>query len=520
MVRLRNLVLVFGDQLDHHSSAFDGFDQARDLVWMAEVAGEASHVPSHKMRIALFLSAMRHFADELRAKGYNVEYRKLDARDNRGELSAELGAAIKTFLPERIIAVEPGEFRIQAMLKNVAVEMRTMLQILPDRHFFCKRDEFAAWAKDRKQLRMEYFYRDMRKRHNVLMDKGAPVGGEWNYDTENRGSFGKTGPSTPPPPRTFASDEITRQVLHLVETRFANHPGSLEHFDLPVTAADAEKALADFIAHRLPAFGQFQDAMWTGEPHLYHSRLSSAMNLKLLPARKVVAAAEKAYHAGHAPLAAVEGFIRQVLGWREYVRGIYWTYMPQYAERNALSAHQPLPDFYWDAKTEMNCLRETVTQILDYGYAHHIQRLMVTGLFALLFGVDPVTVHEWYLAMYYDAVEWVELPNSMGMSQFSDGGIMASKPYAATGKYIARMSNYCTGCRYKPDQSTGPDACPFTTLYWDFLLRHEELLAKNRRMSLQVKNLSRFTADQKTAILAAAEAIRDTTPKGTYTPVK
>ncbi len=516
MVRFRNLIVVFGDQLDHHSSAFDGFDPQRDLIWMAEVSGEATHVRSHKVRIALFLSAMRHFAAELRAKGYTLEYRKLDAQDNRGNLAAELLAALKKYLPERIIAVEPGELRIEAMLKNVAAEARITLQICSDRHFFCTRTDFAAWAKNRKQLRMEYFYREMRQRHNVLMEAGKPVGSDWNFDTENRGSFGKTGPSSIAPPLAFPPDEITRSVLETVEAHFPNHPGSLAHFDFPVTAAEAEHALTHFIHHHLPHFGAFQDAMWTQQPFLYHSRLSAALNLKLLSPRKVVAAAERAYRSGKAPIAAVEGFIRQIIGWREYVRGIYFTYMPQYAERNALNAHEPLPDLFWDAKTEMNCLRETVGQLLEYGYTHHIQRLMVTGLFALLFGANPVAAHEWYLAMFYDAVEWVELPNSMGMSQFSDGGLMASKPYAATGKYIARMSNYCQGCRFKPDQSTGPDACPFTTLYWDFLLRHEELLAKNQRMSLQVKNLSRLTPDKKEAILSAAATIRNSTPKGNY----
>lgn len=516
MVRFRNLVVVFGDQLDHHSAAFDGFDQQRDIVWMAEVPAEATHVLSHKIRIALFLSAMRHFAAELQAKGCTVEYRKLDAPDNRGTLADELRAALKKYLPERIIVVESGEIRIEEMLKAVAADAHISLQIRPDRHFFCGRDEFAAWAKNRKQLRMEYFYREMRQRHNVLMEDGHPAGGEWNFDSENRGSFGKSGPLKMAPPLAFPPDEITSSVLQLVEAHFPKHPGSLAHFNFPVTAAESERALADFIHHRLKDFGAFQDAMWTAQPFLYHSRLSAALNLKLLSPRKVVAAAEKAYRDGKAPIAAVEGFIRQIIGWREYVRGIYFTYMPQYAERNALDAHEPLPDFYWDAKTEMNCLRETIGQLLEYGYTHHIQRLMVTGLFALLFGVNPVAVHEWYLAMFYDAVEWVELPNSMGMSQFCDGGLMASKPYVATGKYISRMSNYCQGCRYQPGQSTGGEACPFTTLYWDFLLRHEELLAKNQRMSLQVKNLARLKPGQKEEILSAAAAIRKSTSKGNY----
>jgi len=512
----RNLIVVFGDQLDHQSAALQGFDPFRDLIWMAEVAGEANNVRSHKMRIALFLSAMRHFATELKAKGYPLEYRKLNARDNHGTLAKELNAAISKFGPERIVAVEPGEFRVEQMLKQLAAETRITLEIRADRHFFCQRDEFAAWAGQHKQLRMEFFYREMRRKHRVLLENGDPVGGKWNFDVENRGSFGKTGPAGIRPPLRFAPDEATQEVLELVRTRFAGHPGSLEHFDLPVTAADAELALADFIEHRLPEFGAFQDAMWTGEPFLFHSRFSAALNLKLLNPRRVVAAVEKAYFRGHAPLAAVEGFIRQILGWREYVRGIYWTYMPGYVAMNALDARESLPDFYWDDKTEMNCLRQTIGQTLEHGYAHHIQRLMVTGLFALLFGVDPVEVHKWYLAIYYDAVEWVELPNTAGMSQFSDGGIMASKPYAASGKYIARMSNYCAACKYKPEDSTGEKACPFTTLYWDFLLRHEERLVKNPRMAMQVRNLARLSLDKKKAIRAAALRIRETTPKGGY----
>ena len=374
MVRFRNLVVVFGDQLDHHSAAFDGFDHRRDLVWMAEVSGEATHVRSHKIRIALFLSAMRHFAAELRAKGWTVEYRKLDAQDNRGTLAAELHAALQKYLPERIIAVEPGEVRIEEMLKTVSIEARITLQIRSDRHFFCDKPTFAAWAGKRKQLRMEYFYREMRERHNVLMQDDKPAGGEWNFDAENRGSFGKEGPAKIAPPLAFPPDEITQSVLQMVETRFTDHPGSLARFDLPVTAAEAERALTDFIQHRLGHFGSFQDAMWTQQPFLYHARISGALNLKLLSPRKVVAAAESAYRAGKAPIAAVEGFVRQILGWREYVRGIYFTYMPQYAERNALNAHEPLPDLYWNAQTDMNCLRETVGQLLEYGYAHHIQR--------------------------------------------------------------------------------------------------------------------------------------------------
>lgn len=507
---IRHLVLVLGDQLDARSAAFDGFDAARDAVWMAEVGEESTHVWSGKPRIALFLSAMRHFRDELRSRGWRVFYRELDDPENRGSLAAELAAAVARERPERLIVVEAGEWRVAELLTRVAVEAPVALEVRPDRHFFASRSDFATHAEGRKQLRMEFFYREMRRRHGVLLDgQGEPEGGQWNFDRDNRGSFGAHGPGDVPPPRRFAPDSVTREVLALVERRFAGHPGSLAAFDWPVAAEQAKAALDDFVAHRLPRFGEFQDAMWTAEPWLYHSRLSAAMNLKLLDPREVVGAAERAYREGRVPLASAEGFIRQVLGWREYVRGIYWRSMPGYLERNELGAREPLPAFYWTGEVPMACLRDALRQTLDLGYAHHIQRLMVTGLYALLLGVDPRRVHEWYLAVYVDAVEWVELPNTLGMSQYADGGAMASKPYVATGKYIQRMSNCCAGCRFDPAQAHGAKACPFTTLYWDFLQRHEARLAGNQRMALQVKNLARLAPAVRRQIAAQASALRE-----------
>ena len=268
------------------------------------------------------------------------------------------------------------------------------------------------------------------------------------------------------------------------------------------------QALGDFITHRLPHFGTYQDALWEGELWLYHSHLSCALNLMLLHPKEVVQAAEGAYRQGHAPLPSVEGFIRQILGWREYVRGIYWTRMPEYAQSNAWQAQGSLPAFYWTGDTDMACLSDAIQQTLAHGYAHHIQRLMVTGLYAQLLGVSPQEVHRWYLGVYVDAVEWVELPNTLGMSQFADGGLMASKPYVASGKYIDRMSNHCKGCRYRPDASTGPNACPFTTLYWDYLMRHEDRLAKNPRMVMQVRNLARMSEAQRQAIADQSRQLR------------
>lgn len=489
---MRNLVIVLGDQLNDDSAAFDGYDRNKDVVWMAEAAEESTHVWSHKARIALFLSAMRHFEQRLTQKGHCVVYRRLDDFNNSHSLRKELLKSCEQFRPDKLIVAEPGDYRVRGELLQAAKKAGIPLEIREDRSFFCPVEEFKRWAHGRKQLRMEFFYREMRRKFNVLLDGGEPAGGRWNYDVENRGTLPKSGPGKLSAPLQFERDRTTKFVLELVNFRFTRHPGSLDNFDWPVTTEQAEAALADFIENRLPHFGQYQDAMWTDEPWLYHSRLSAAMNLKLLDPRKVVAAAEAAYRNGHVSLAQAEGFIRQVIGWREYVRGVYWTYMPEYADRNAMGAREPLPKWFWTGKTDMNCLKHTLRQTLDYGYAHHIQRLMVTGLYCLLAGIDPKQVHEWYLAVYVDAVEWVELPNTIGMSQYADGGVMASKPYVASGKYIDKMSNYCSGCKFDPDKREGADACPFTTKYWQYLQRHRDKFAKNPRMLLQIKNLNRM----------------------------
>jgi len=506
---MRDLIIVLGDQLDLDASAFDGFDAGVDAVWMAEVAGESTQVWSSKPRTALFLAAMRHFARALQSAGRPLHYTALDAAANAGSLAAQLQADIERLRPARLVMTAPGDWRVLQAIKAVAAARDLALDIREDRHFYASVREFAAHAKGRKSLRMEYFYREQRQRHRVLMDGDEPLGGQWNFDAENRESFGAAGPGDVPPRAAFEPDDMTREVIELVETRFATHPGRLDSFGWPVTRAQALRALQAFIAQRLPLFGRYQDAMWPGDPWLYHAHLSAALNLKLLNPREVVAAAEAAYHAGQAPLASVEGFIRQVLGWREYVRGVYWTQMPAYLERNALNAHEDLPAWYWTGETDMACLRDALTQTLAHGYANHIQRLMVTGLFALMLGVRPKQVHGWYLAVYVDAVEWVELPNTLGMSQYADGGVMGSKPYVATGKYIQRMSPHCKGCRYDPAQRSGDQACPYTTLYWDFLMRHESMLARNPRMALQVKNVARLSDAQKQAVSERAASIRN-----------
>jgi deoxyribodipyrimidine photolyase-related protein len=505
---VRHLVIVLGDQLDDESTALRDFDAAQDVVWMAEVREESTHVWSAKQRIAVFLSAMRHFADALRSRGFAVAYTRLDAQDNQGTLALELAKTISQLQPARLLLAAPGDWRVLQALRAVAAQHQLPLDLRDDTHFFSTVREFAAHAEGRKQLRLEYWYRALRQKHGILMDGTDPVNGQWNFDADNRESFGKNGPQQVPPPTRFVPDDLTQEVIALVNTHFADHPGTLEEFGWPITRQQALVALQTFITERLPLFGKYEDAMWSGEAWLYHSHLSCALNLKLLNPREVVHAAEDAYRNGNAPLAAVEGFIRQILGWREYVRGIYWTQMPDYLDRNALNAQAELPDWYWTGQTEMACLKDAITQTLEFGYAHHIQRLMVTGLYALLLGVRPQAVHGWYLSVYVDAVEWVELPNTLGMGQFGDGGLMASKPYVASGKYIQRMSNHCKGCQYDPGQSTGTRACPFTTLYWDFLARHESILKKNPRMAMQLKNLARQDADTRIAIAQQAATHR------------
>ncbi|MFH7042407.1 cryptochrome/photolyase family protein [Paucibacter sp. JuS9] len=508
--RLRRLVLVLGDQLDATASAFDDFDPCRDAVWMAEVREESTNVWSSRIRIALFLAAMRHFATTLRELGRPLHYVKLDEPGNAGSLAAELRRAVQRLRPECLVMSAPGDWRVLDALRAEAARLGLPLEVREDRHFFCTVREFAQHARGRKTLRMEHFYREQRQSHGVLMDGAVPVGGRWNLDAENREAFGPHGPGPVPAPVHFEPDAVTREVLALVAREFPDHPGELGSFTWPVTRAQALILLDRFMQHRLPDFGRWQDALWPDEPVLWHSQLSAAMNLRLLQPREVVAAAEARWRAGGVPLASAEGFIRQVLGWREFVRGVYWTRMPGLAAANALAAHEPLPAFYWTGKTDLPCLADALGQTLRTGYAHHIQRLMVTGLFGLLLGVEPAQMHAWYLAVYVDAVEWVELPNTLCMSQFADGGGITSKPYVASGRYIERMSSsrFCAQCRHAPGQRTGPAACPFTTLYWDFLQHHRERFRRHPRLGAQVRHLDRMSPADVAAVQAQAEALR------------
>ena len=515
------LALVFGDQLDLDAALIRSLGPD-DTVLMMEVASESRHVPSHAQRTLLFLSAMRHFAAELVRRKVRVSYVELDATENTGAFETEIARAITVVNPSQIVCTHPGEWRVLAMLERVRDATGIPLCILPDDHFLTTSDEFGAWASNRAALTMEFFYREQRRKTGYLMEgtgkSAKPAGGEWNFDKENRLPFGKQGPSPRPrPPLSFKPDETTRAALAAVARVLPDLPGAVDSVAWPVTRKQALAALDDFITHRLARFGPFEDAMWSSEPTLYHSTLSSSLNLKLLNPRECCEQAIAAYRAGKAPLQSVEAFVRQIIGWREFIRGVYWLEGPAYADRNGLDRHGELPSFYWTADTDMACMKVCVSQVLDTGFGHHIQRLMVTGNFALISGVHPRAVSDWYLGMFVDGVDWVTLPNALGMVMHADRragagkgvtGLVGTKPYAASGKYIERMSNYCTACRYDPAERTGPSACPVTVFYWDFLIRTREPMAHNQRMTMILKNVDRMTPQAQAQITLDADLLR------------
>lgn len=494
---MARLILILGDQLTPSISSLRAADRDTDVVLMAEVMAEATYVRHHKKKIALVLAAMRHFAAELRATGWQVDYVRLDDPANTGSLHGEALRALERHGASGVLATEPGEWRLME-------EMAGWAQLLPDTRFLADRHGFARWAEGRKGLRMEHFYRLMRRKTDLLMEGDQPAGGQWNFDKDNRGP--PPGALGLPQPLRFAPDPATQDVLDLVARHFPDHFGDLEPFWFATDRAGAEAAFAHFLRHGLRDFGRYQDAMLRDSPFLCHAVVSVYLNLGLLDPLAMCRAVEAEWRAGRVPLNSAEGFIRQVIGWREFVRGIYWWQGPDYARGNALGAHRPLPWFYWSGETSMACLRACITQTRQEAYAHHIQRLMVTGNFALLAGVDPHALHEWYLAVYADAFEWVELPNTVGMSQFADGGVMASKPYAASGAYIHRMSDYCGSCVYSVKAREGPQTCPFNLLYWRFIATHAAKLRGNHRMAQMVRVWEKFTPDHRQDVLARAEA--------------
>ncbi|WP_022683128.1 cryptochrome/photolyase family protein [Sphingobium bisphenolivorans] len=504
------LIPILGDQLTPDIASLRGADPENSILLMMEVADETTYVRHHKAKIAFILSAMRHHAERMRRIGWTVDYVRLDDPANSGSFTGEVARAIEGHRPSAINVTEAGEWRVRAMLEEWDGRFGLPVTIHEDDRFLCSHAEFDTWAAARKQLRMEFFYRDMRRKTGLLMtEAGEPEGGRWNYDTENR----KPPPQRDllmPQPIPFEPDGISREVLAMVAERFADHIGSLDNFHFAVTHEDALRQQDRFLDEALPRFGDYQDAMLTDEPFLWHSVLSPYINAGLLDPLALAQEVEQRYRAGTVPLNAAEGFIRQLIGWREYVRGVYWHEGPDYGRRNALGATRDLPGFYWTRETDMHCMAQAIGQTIDHAYAHHIQRLMITGNFALLAGIDPHQVHVWYLEVYADAYEWVEMPNTLGMALFADGGLLGSKPYAAGGAYINRMSDYCGKCRYDQKRRVGPDACPFNALYWDFLARNERKLARNPRLSMPYRNWDRMSEEDRTAIRAqAARFLKD-----------
>ncbi|WP_239805568.1 cryptochrome/photolyase family protein [Croceicoccus hydrothermalis] len=510
------LVPVLGDQLSFGLASLRDCDKSDTVVLLMEVREECTYVRHHKQKIALILSAMRHFAEELRDDGWTVDYIELCDPDNTGSLTGEIMRAAQRHDADLVRVVEPGEWRLDKALKGLMGALPCDMEIVPDDRYLCSIPEFIGWAQGRGELRMEYFYREMRRNTGLLMTKAdeetgsaaAPAGGQWNYDRENRA--GPDDAMDPPPAPKFSPDESTRAVIAMVEREFADHFGTTDGFAWPVTAKEAEKAVDAFVADRLPLFGKYQDAMVHGEDDLFHSLLSTSINLGLLDPVAVCRRAEAAYDAGEAPLNAVEGFIRQIIGWREYIRGMYWLEMPELAEANALDADRPLPEFYWTGETDMRCLADCVRSTRDNAHAHHIQRLMILGNFALIAGIVPQDVEDWFLVVYADAYEWVELPNVAAMALWADKGRLASKPYAAGGNYINRMSDYCRDCHYSVSKKTGDGACPFNALYWHFMVRNRRVLERNNRVARVYSTWDRMKEERRGEYMASADAFLET----------
>jgi deoxyribodipyrimidine photolyase-related protein len=505
------LRFVLGDQLTRDIPSLRGIDKARDIVLMAEVVEEATYVRHHKQKLVLVLSAMRHFAAALAEEGVRVDYVCLDDPANTGSFTGELRRAVARHRASGVIVTEPGEWRVLRAMEAWQETLGIPVEMHEDDRFFASHRRFRQWARGRASYRMEFFYRELRRETGLLMENDRPAGGQWNFDRDNRKRLPKH-KLVPARPRV-RPDAVTREVMRLVGDRFADHFGDMEPFGWGVTRTQALQALDTFIGDFLPDFGDYQDAMKTGDGFLFHSVLSPYLNLGLLTANEACAAAERAWRLGRVPLNAAEGFIRQILGWREFVRGIYWAQMPDYRDTNALAANGKLPWFYWSGETPMNCLRQAIGDIRRTAYGHHIQRLMVTGNFALLAGVAPAEIEAWYLSVYADAYEWVELPNVHGMVMFADGGLLGSKPYAASGAYINRMSDYCAGCAYDPAVKSGAKACPFNYLYWNFLIRNETVLSGNPRMAMPYRTLAAFPADRRAAIEQEARTFLAALPR-------
>lgn len=491
-----NLIIILPDQISHNISALQNIDNSNDIVFCYEYLNlKYKH---HPKKIAFLLSSMRHFQKELIENKYNVQTLKLQ---DITDFEYDIQVIIRNYPKHKIIITEPtcyNEFSIITRLsKNHNIE------ILEDNRFLANRDFFHKWAYGKKELRMEFFYREMRRKYNILIENSKPSGGKWNYDTENRKAINEDLDFLQR--ISHKKDKITIDVLEYVKSNFSNNFGDLLPFHYATNRNEATIELDQFIEKILPSFGNYQDAMVKDEPYLYHSLISSYLNNGLLEPLDVIKRAEKQYYLGKAPLNSVEGFIRQILGWREYIRGIYWLFMPEYKSKNFLAAKKELPSYYWGKKTNMFCMNQSIQHTKNHSYSHHIQRLMVTGNFGLLAGINPDALDKWYGEVYSDAFEWVHMPNTRGMSLYADGGIIASKPYAASGKYIDKMSNYCKNCKYNPKETISDNACPFNALYWHFINRHSSKFESNQRMKFVYASWFKMNEDKRKQIITKAQ---------------
>lgn len=500
-------VWVLGDQLTLENAALAGCNPGETTVLMVESRARGGHLRYHRHKLVLVFSAMRHFADELRRAGWRVDYRRLE---ETATFLDGLRAHVGAFRPERIRVLEPGDWTTTRALPAIGRQAGVELEVVPTNLFVVSRAEFREWAGDSKRLLMENHYRRVRRRLGVLMEAdGTPVGGRWNLDTENRKTrrdWEKAGSPRPTAEAGVEPDAVTREVMGMVDREFPGHPGEAATFRLPVSRVESLAWLGRFVLERLGQFGPYEDLMIAGEPRLFHSVLTPMLNVGLLRPMECVGAAVAAYRAGRAPLESVEGFVRQILGWREFVNGVYWLKGPGYVEANALGADRGLPAWFWSGETEMRCVSEVLREVLATGYNHHIQRLMVLGNLLLLSGVRPREALDWFNSMYVDAYDWVMAANVVGMALHADGGFMATKPYAAGGAYIDRMSDYCAGCRFDPAKKRGRGACPFNLLYWAFIDRHVERFASNPRMAVMVRSwLGRPEAERRAIVEEAGE---------------
>lgn len=503
------LKLILGDQLNFQHSWFKEVDSSEVFVLM-EMRQETDYALHHIQKVVAFFGAMRNFSEVLKQAGHQVHYLALDDKANRQQLEANLNFLIEKFNADGFAYMEPDEYRLDQQLKEYVLGLNIPSEVVETEHFMTSRSELTEFFEGKKQLILEFFYRRMRKKFDLLMQLDQPEGGQWNFDKNNRKKWKGT-PTIPEPFYPKAND--LEALKEMIENAGIKTIGSFDknQFLYPLSRTQALEQLDYFCRYLLVHFGDYQDALHTDEVNLFHSRISFALNAKIIRPLEVVQTVITYYreHSDDIELSQVEGFVRQIIGWREYMRGIYWKEMPAYASMNALENTNPLPEFYWTGKTKMNCLHQSITNSLDNAYAHHIQRLMITGNFALLAQIHPDKVDEWYLGIYADAIQWVQITNTRGMSQWADGGIVATKPYVSAAAYIHKMSNYCDSCQYDKKKRVGEDACPFNSLYWNFLDDKKQFFAKNNRMAMMLRLLEKIPAEDLVQIkLRAAQILK------------